>query len=155
MHARVLFLLECPGPRSTVGRGSGIICADNNDLTAANFFTIREEAGLARDQLVNWNIVPWYLPDGTRTANATRADVKDAAPWTDRLIRLLPVLRLVITMGAPARDGWMRYLTSRLDTPLVPILAVPHPSPRRLNTDPDARPQILTAMRRAADIVAD
>ena len=33
---------------------------------------MRDEAELARDRLVAWNVVPWYQPDGQRTANGTR-----------------------------------------------------------------------------------
>jgi len=81
-NARVLFLHENPGRRATSERksGSGFISADNNDGTAADFFRIRDQAGLPRDQLVAWNVVPWYQPDGERTANATRQNVADALP---------------------------------------------------------------------------
>ena len=104
--ARVLFLHENPGRRATSERGSGFISADNNDDTAANFFRMRDQAGLSRDQLVAWNVVPWYQPDGGRTANATRQDVAGALPWLARLIRLLPELRLVVPMGSvPAKAG--------------------------------------------------
>jgi hypothetical protein len=50
----------------------GFISADNNDDTAANFFRLRDQGGLPRDQHVPWNVVPWYQPGGERTANATR-----------------------------------------------------------------------------------
>ena len=68
----MLFLHENPGRRATSEResGSGSISADNNDETAANFFRMRDQAGLPRDQLVSWNVVPWYQPHGERTANA-------------------------------------------------------------------------------------
>jgi hypothetical protein len=68
--ARVLFLHENPGRKATSEResGSGFISADNNDDTAANFFRMRDQAGLPRDQLVAWNVVPWYQPNGDRTA---------------------------------------------------------------------------------------
>jgi hypothetical protein len=90
--ARVLFLLENPGRRATATRGSGFISADDADDTAANFFRMRDQASLPRDRLVAWNVVPWYQPDGERTANATRQDVARALPWLVRRIRLLPEL---------------------------------------------------------------
>jgi uracil-DNA glycosylase len=151
-EADVLLLLECPGPRASAHKGSGFVSADNDDQTAANIFMLLHEAGLDRSRIVIWNVVPWYLPsaDGRKTKNAKPADLVEAEPWLDKLVNLLPRLRLVVPMGAPALSGWMKYLTGSPQRLLLPTLAVPHPSPQRLNTDAAAHPRILNVFTRAA-----
>jgi len=154
IHARALFLLETPGRQAGGDQGSHFISADNDDPTAENFFRIRDEVGLPRDSLVAWNVVPWYLGDLTRGANATTADIKEARPWLERLIRLLiPDLRVVVPMGGKALNGWMLLLATDLSIPLLPTLALPHPSPKVLNTHPDQRGVIRAGLQRVADIV--
>lgn len=152
--ADVLLLLECPGPRASAHKGSGFVSADNDDQTAANIFTLLHDAQLDRNRIVIWNVVPWYLPsaDGKSTKNAKPADLVQAEPWLDNLVTLLPRLRLVVPMGAPALSGWMKYLTGSPQRILLPTLAVPHPSPQRLNTDSGARSRILNALTQAATL---
>jgi hypothetical protein len=60
--ARVLFLLEAPGPKTNpVNGGSGFISVDNNDQGAENFWRFHEAAGIAEVEAVHWNTVGWYL----------------------------------------------------------------------------------------------
>jgi uracil-DNA glycosylase len=154
IHARALFLLETPGRQASREAGSGFISADNADPTAENFFRIRDEAGLPRDSLVAWNIVPWYLGDSARGVAATPADIREARPWLERLVRLLvPSLRVVVPMGDKARDAWMLLLATEPSIPLLPTLALPHPSRQVLNPHPDKRAVIRAGLERVAGIV--
>ncbi len=69
-NARLLLLMEKPGPMtddlSKTGRtGSGFISRDNDDPTADAIFTFMRQAGIAREETVLWNVIPWW--NGTRT----------------------------------------------------------------------------------------
>lgn len=153
--ARILVLLECPGPQSSVHKGSGIISADNNDRTAANFFELREEAHLDRTQLVMWNIVPWYLPssDGKQTRNASDTDLRHARPYLDELLALLPRLELVLLVGVRAAQGWRAVNSSAGGHILLPTIEIPHTSHQNLTTRPHYREQALEGMRRVSTIL--
>ena len=131
VDARVLVLMEAPGPATVRPGGSNFCSEDNSDGTARTLRRLREEAGLPRLSLVKWNIVPWAMhgPDG-RWRAPQQADLVAARPALAELMRTLPKLRLVVAMGQPACNGLMAHLTAGpiVDLPLV--LAVPHPSQR-------------------------
>jgi len=159
IHARAVLLLEAPGARATgasgprgAAHGSGIISPDNNDQTAENSWRLYQQAGLPRDRIAVWNIVPWYLGTVTKVRSANRDDVAAAQPYLNRFIGLLPDLRVVLTLGAAARDGWLRYLLTD-DATLVPTLACPHPSPQVLNVNLQARVVILQALRKITRLI--
>lgn len=154
VDARVLLLFESPGTSSIGGGGSGIVSADNDDPASATFFALREEAGLPREKVVAWNAVPWPLLSSTGKPRPTvAADLAEAEPWLSRLVALLPHLRLVVTFGTSARDGWLRLLTNHDGTPLVPTLAVSQTSPNAVRVG-DSRARILLALRRAVEVSA-
>jgi uracil-DNA glycosylase len=159
VRARALFLLEAPGARATStsgprssSRGSGVISPDNNDQTAANSWDLYRKADLDQNLVTVWNIVPWYLGTTTKIRTAGRSDIDAARPYLHRLVQLLPDLRVVLTIGKPARDGWKRYALTE-QAPKLQALACPHPSPQNLNTRPEARDQILTALRQVQSMI--
>lgn len=150
--ARTLFLLEAPGSRSSASRGSGIISIDNNDGTAANCFNLVQEAGLPRSSFTNWNIVPWYLPDASRTQATRLADVLEATLDTEMLLNLFQHLDLVVTMGTHARTGWELLRTRSARIRSLNWQPVPHPSATNLNTRPEHRVEILRVMKDSAGL---
>ena len=154
VSACALFLFESPGAGTGLPGGSGIVSADNDDPASETFFALREEAGLPRHTLVAWNAVPWSLRSAAgKPRNAVAADLADAEPWLYRVVLQLPEVKLVVTLGTAARDGWLRLLTTRADVPLVPTLSVPQTSPNAVRVG-DSRARILLAMRRAAGLCA-
>lgn len=91
VSARVLLLLEAPGPGAVAKGGSrlgsGFVSLDNNDETARNLKNAVETAVLARDEVLMWNIVPWYVGNEQKIRPATSNDIRAAVPcslnyWT-------------------------------------------------------------------------
>jgi uracil-DNA glycosylase len=144
--ARALFLMEAPGPRAIA---SGFVSRNNPDETAANVFALQQEAGLERGQVLLWNIVPWYLGDGTRIRPATATDVTRGSGSLFDLLEILTQLEVAVLVGAPAQR-----ISSRLAATGLAILSSPHPSPVPMRTRPDTRGRILAVWRQAASMLA-
>jgi uracil-DNA glycosylase len=145
-NARLLFLLEAPGPKAIA---SGFVSRNNPDETARNTFELQADAGLDRSRVLLWNVVPWYIGDGRRVRAATAADVRAGAAWLERLVVLLPELRGIVLVGGAAS----RIAPERFARP-VPVLRSPHPSPVALRTRKDTRDRILAVWRDAASMLA-
>lgn len=148
VEARVLWLLEAPGPRATTERGgSGIISCNNHDGTAENTWRARTEAGVDRLLVVHWNVIPYYLGTDTKIRAWKTGDVANAGPLLAEMVALLPELRYVILGGAAAQTGW-RY--HKPPGTLVREFPCPHPSATNVNTRPWVWPLIVEAWRDAA-----
>ena len=74
-----------------------------------------EQAGLARPAGLHWNAVPWPGTSGKdgKEKNVSPRDVLEGGLWLDRLLDLLPELRLVVTMGKPAEKAFQIYSAAR------------------------------------------
>src|SRR5690606_27476086 len=157
VRARILVLLEAPGARATgpggprpASSGSGMISPDNNDQSAANMWQLLHDAGVdrARD-VVTWNVVGWYVGDGTRIRPVNTRDLDEARSSLTELLALLPALRAVVLLGRKAARGWKRAFPSAA----LPAFKAPHPSPLSLNGRPERRLQILNALEQALNAV--
>jgi uracil-DNA glycosylase len=144
IEARVLLLLEAPGRRSALEAGSGFVSPDNDDQTAQNLWQLLREAGIdrARD-VVTWNVVPWYIGDGTKIRATRVSDLDEAQQATRELLSLLPNIRVVVLLGRPAATAW-GALGFDLD-----VIEASHPSPLNLNTRPERREEIRLALSEA------
>lgn len=137
VDARVLFLLEAPGPMAaTIGArvGSGFISCDNDDATAEATWRARAAAGL-HDGALLWNIVPWYL--GPASVRPTTGELCDGASATVELLTLLPALEAVIIAGRYAQRGWDRWVQPVVGN-RYRLIRTWHPSPRNM-TKPHMR----------------
>jgi hypothetical protein len=126
VNARALFLFEKPGPMTPPkgsGRrvGSGFISRDNDDPTAAATFCFMGRAGIARENTVLWNVIPWW----NGTLAVTRPELEDGVSRVKDLIRLLPKLRAVVLVGKKAAKA-----KPKLETTGLCLFHSSHPSPR-------------------------
>lgn len=146
-EAKVMFLLESPGPMADAGRGSGIISVDNNDPTAENLWCFRRNASLV-DGCLHWNAVPWYLGSESQgVVTPEPGDVRRGVSMFRALLALLPDLQVVVPMGNAAKQAWGMYCTERPNNYVV----VPtwHPAARAL-TAPGRRQNVQRALDRVA-----
>ncbi|KQP34123.1 uracil-DNA glycosylase [Methylobacterium sp. Leaf102] len=147
VDARLLMLLETPGPR-----GTGFVSRDNPTGTAANLFRFFREAGIARADTVIWNAVPWVIhAPGARNRAPRRSEIAAAAPYLEPLLTCLPRLRVVVLAGRVA--GLNRPALASL-RPDLPVIAVPHPSPTYVCTAPSVAERIRRGFGEAAAILA-
>jgi hypothetical protein len=99
-NARVLCLLESPGPKAV---GSAFISRDNPDPSARNIGRLLDSAGLKRRDVVLWNVVPWAISTAEKNRNATAQDIRAAVPGTQAFIDALPQLVAVVFCGQSAQ----------------------------------------------------
>jgi len=100
VDARILVLLETPGPRAV---GSGFVSRDNPDPSARNMGKILDEAGFARSDVLLWNVVPYCISTETQSRHATTAHIREAIPACQAFIDCLPKLVAVVFGGRSAQ----------------------------------------------------
>ena len=97
--ARLLLLLEKPGPRtSRAGGGSGLVSADNDDPTAEAGWRFAREAGIARRDRLIWNTAPWW----NGTIRFTTAERRAGLATLPGFLALLLRLEVVVLVGRQA-----------------------------------------------------
>ena len=150
VNTSILLLLEAPGRRAALERGSNFVSPDNDDQTAHNMWLLLRDAGIDRaGELVTWNVVPWYIGDGKKIRAAASSDLREGRVAVEQLLDLLPQLRVVVLLGRKAQASWRRL---KLDKD-VRTIDCPHPSPLVINTTPGAREQILNVLLAAKAVL--
>ncbi len=143
VNAKVLFVLEAPGPKAIA---TGFVSRDNPDLTARNLKTYMTEAGISRRQSLIWNIVPWYIGAGNTIRAASAADVRAGSVFLEQLLGLLPRLQVIVLLGRKAQAAFDKgKLTTRL-----PVYPSAHPSPQWVHRHPDNGEKIREVFREVA-----
>jgi hypothetical protein len=112
IEARVLLLLEAPGPKTVPEwGGSGLISVDNDDPTAQNVWKTGNAVGL-HEHVLAWNIVPSVL--GRASVKPTDQEIEQGANELRGLLDLLPELRVIVLAGRKAKGGWDAHLDLEL-----------------------------------------
>ncbi len=144
--ARLLILLETPGPRLD---GAMLVSCDHAAGTARNLRRFLSEAGLPRKSVVLWNAVPWVM-DADKARAPRSGEIAQGLTWLPDLLDLLPELRACVLAGRAARHAAAMLAQAR---PLLPVWIMPHPSPTYVNTSPVVAGRILSALKAARDAV--
>jgi hypothetical protein len=100
VNARVLFLLDTPGPRAV---GSRYVSRDNPDPTAKNMGRSWDIACFDRSDAVLWNVVPYCVSTVDRNGKTTVAQVCASVPDTQAFVDQLRRLAVVVFCGRKAQ----------------------------------------------------
>lgn len=101
INARMLTVLRDPGPRTRDEGGSGMLCVENDDQTAANQYRLMADADLTPGDFTPWNAYPWYINRAPSTA-----ELREASHTLVGLLELLPRLEVVLLQGNEAQAAW-------------------------------------------------
>jgi hypothetical protein len=150
IEARALVLLEAPGPKTVPEwGGSGFISVDNNDPTAQNMWTARNDTGL-HDHVLAWNIVPWVL--GRASVKPAASDLAQGAVELRGLLGLLPDLRVIILSGQKAQEGWDTHLELTIGDHYR-VLRTVHPAGQSF-AQPGARDRFSATLKKTRELIA-
>ncbi|SEB29090.1 hypothetical protein SAMN04490239_0188 [Rhodococcus koreensis] len=110
-NARMLALFQDPGPMTNPRnpRGSGMLCVENADETAARHKSFLAEYKIDTCDILSWNAYPWYGSNlyGNKK-DRTRADELAATRALSQLLSMLPNLEVVMLHGVIAKKAWAR-----------------------------------------------
>lgn len=120
--AKVLFLQEKPGPKTSIKRGgSGFISRNNDDATAANCYRWLKAIGIDRQISAFWNTIPWW----NGKIKFTAAEREEGLKQIPSLLECFPELVSVVLVGKPAQRAEPIILRNR---PKINLFRSPHPS---------------------------
>jgi len=148
-EARLLLLLETPGPR--MSHENAIVSRDKSGGTGANLRRFLGAAGIARKDTLIWNAVPWIIHAPGALNRAPRAtELHAGLCFLPPLLDLLPGLCVAVLAGrfAAAAEPAIRAARTNL-----PVLAMPHPSPTYVCTSPAIPARIAAVLDEAAALL--
>lgn len=154
VNAEVLAVFQDPGPKTQQGKGSGMLCVENDDVSAERHYNFLRNAGIAHDSLMVWNTYPWYI-----NRKPSSAEIDRGLEPLRRVVELCPALRVVMAHGGAAQTAWRRFCLLNPDlVASITTIETYHTSRQALfHKDPDVRAQrerkLTDDFRRAADLI--
>ncbi len=146
-QARVLLLLETPGPRMGTVR---IVSRDSPTGTARNINRFSAAAGLARTDTVIWNTVPWVIHQpGAANRTPTKGETAAGLALLPGLLDLLPALRVAVLAGRAAALAGPVVAAHR---PGIAVLRMAHPSPTYVCTKPTIAEAMVATLAEAREL---
>lgn len=131
------FLAVLLTPANSGAVETGCCSLDNPDPTAKRMKRCIEKVGLAREQIVLWNLYSAF--------NAPSRDRRTWAKEIDRLVCVMTKLRAIIAFGNETWLG-MRYVDVAYG---IALFGAPHPSNRAAITNANLDEEIQRAWERA------
>lgn len=116
--ARVVFLLEKPGPKAAE---SGFISRNNDDWTAEYTFRFMQEAAIDRELTCLWNVVPGW--NGSQKVKGS--ELEFGIQYLEQLLPLIPKASTLVWVGKRAQRAIP--MLSRFG---LRVLSSSHPSPK-------------------------
>ena len=148
IFAKVLFLLEAPGPKSV---DCDFVSKDIPDPTAKNLNELIQEAGISRKDIVIWNVVPWYIGDGKKIRPAKKSDINSGQKYLERLLFLLPRLEAVVLLGKNPQKA-KKIIKSNIN---CQIFETYHPSNRVFNRSKDRRKEAIAVLKKVSKLICE
>ena len=133
LNAKLLLVLEAPGQGAVASKRVSI---DNDDPTAKNLKALLAKAGIRKDDLIVWNVVPWYCgsPDKKKIEVPSVKSLTEGIESLCTLVPLLKNLEAIVLVGSTARKAHVRLSAITQ----ARILSCHHMSQRVLNVNKNA-----------------
>jgi hypothetical protein len=106
-EARILSILRDPGPKTHKDTGSGMLCVENDDDSAALQCDLLSSADLTPWDLTPWNAYPWFRYD--QSSGLTSPQITEGLDPLRRIVELMPALEVVLLQGGEAKTLWKRF----------------------------------------------
>jgi len=127
VNAKALFLMLAVGPKTM---GSPFLSVDNTDGTATNFRELLSNAKISRNEVLFWNIIPWYASrDSEGKREIKEREIVQGFEYFESLLTLLPRLKVIVLLGKQTHfyKGKIQQLKN------LPIIETSHPTPTVFN----------------------